>query len=350
MRTYKKTGTKNGGRSARRWLAIGSIILGTLVFAAYASGAPAERAKTGPATTSKVSAGFTFTDDRGVTITLDKRPTRIVAYETPAAALWYVGIKPVAIFGSVSLEDSPLLDGVDVRGIQSLGKVYGEINLEKLAALKPDLIVTAYNPKFKPLWGFKDEKLEKKMGAFAPIVAINGVKSPTQVIARFRALGVALGADIKSPAQVKVKRDFDASVKALRSAAKSKPGLKVLAIANYSGDEIFFAKPKDFPELRQYQSWGVKLVVPGGKDDYYDTASWEQADKYPADLILYDTRAGGVDLKQLNKKPTWRALPAVKAGQIVAWQGQEDWSYQLYTRDIKKLTAAIRKANPNLVP
>lgn len=40
-----------------------------------------------------------FTDDRGVTVSLPKRPVRVVAQTTSAAALWDYGVRPIAIFG-----------------------------------------------------------------------------------------------------------------------------------------------------------------------------------------------------------------------------------------------------------
>jgi iron complex transport system substrate-binding protein len=341
------TARKQDRGTTRRRISAGvtALLLGTLVLAAFAGGTGASAA---PTATGAGQADWTFTDDRGTKVSLDSRPLRIVAYETAASALWYLGIKPVGIFGSTSLTQSPLLDGVDVRGIKSLGKVYGEINLEQLAALKPDLIVTAYSPKFNPLWGFKDAKQQKTVEAFAPIVAINGIRLPTQVIRRYEALARSLGANLRAAKVVAARTRFSAAVKELRAATKAKPGLLALAVGAY-GDQLYFAKPADFPALRQYRSWGLKMVVPGGKDSFWEIVSFEQADKYPADLILYDTRTGALGPKDLAKKPAWNLNPAVKAGQLVPWQGQEDWSYQLYTKDIRTLARAVRRANPNLV-
>lgn len=77
--------------------------------------------------------------------------------------------------------------------------------------------------------------------------------------------------------------------------------------------------------------------------------SFEQANKYPADLILYDTNPGAMTLDELDKVPTWRGLPAVKAGQLVEWQAIEDWNYPQYTKDIRRVIDGVRTANPRLV-
>jgi hypothetical protein len=49
--------------------------------------------------------GWTFVDDRRRTIRLKKRPTRIVAYTSAAAALHDWGVTPVGVFGDDPRED-----------------------------------------------------------------------------------------------------------------------------------------------------------------------------------------------------------------------------------------------------
>jgi len=70
---------------------------------------------------------------------------RIAAYTAPGAALLSFGIRPVAVFGNVPLVD-PLLEGLDLTGVESGGETYGEVNLEKLLVLGVELIVTAFDP------------------------------------------------------------------------------------------------------------------------------------------------------------------------------------------------------------
>ena len=339
------------GRSARRTFAAGTItalLLGALVLTAVGSGASA-------ATSGGTSADarWKFTDDRGNVVNRPSRPVRIVAYETTAAALFHLGIKPVAIFGSSAtpLSKSSLLAGVNTKGIVSLGATYGEINLERLAALKPDLIVTAFNPTFQPLWGFKDAAQQKKVAGFAPIVAINGIRAPTTVIGRFKDLARALGANLKAPRLVAAQARFTAAVKDLRAATAAKPGLTALALGVYGDGKVYFAKPPDAPALRQYRQWGLRMVVPGGSGSFWEIVSLEQIDKYPADLILWDNRPFALTPEKIGEAtPTWKLLPAVKAGQLVPWQAQESWSYQVYSQQIRTLANAIKRANANVVP
>jgi iron complex transport system substrate-binding protein len=90
------------------------------------------------------------------------------------------------------------------------------------------------------------------------------------------------------------------------------------------------------------------MTEPRGKDPFWETLSWEQVDKYPADVILHDDKTGTLDLDAMAGKPTWRALPAVKAGQLAAYSAIEDWSYEQRSGEIDVLTRAVREARPGI--
>jgi len=346
-------------RTAPRWFVatmIGALTAALLAACGAQRDAPSTAdpqgvaASTGATAVSGEQEGpWAFTDDRGVEVSLESRPRRVVAYETAASALWYLGIDPVGIFAVSPLAENPQLSGVDLSGIEPVGEVYGEINMERLAALRPDLIVTAFDPgEPEVASGFADVGQQEQAQAIAPIVAIDGTKSPTVVIGRFEELAEALGADLNTPELAAARDRFDEAVEELRAAVASKPGLRALAIGAY--DQLYFAKPAAFPALRQYQQWGLDLVEPGGDNRFWDIVSFELADKYPADLILYDNRPVSLSLGDLAKIPTWRTLPAVEAGQLVGWEGHENWSFQLYAEDIELIAEAVKRADPDIVP
>lgn len=116
-----------------------------------------------------------FTDDRGIRVDLPSRPVRIAAYETAAAALINLGVRPVASFGSGPVDQSnPSLAGLDLTGIESVGETYNEINVEKLAALDVHLVITVYDsrdPDF--LFGLGEAPLRGQIQAIAPTVALD---------------------------------------------------------------------------------------------------------------------------------------------------------------------------------
>ncbi|MPZ99547.1 MAG: ABC transporter substrate-binding protein [Dehalococcoidia bacterium] len=297
---------------------------------------------------SSPTTGFTFTDGRGVTVTLDRKPERIVAYAAPAAALWHLGVTPVGIFAGSPLSESANLADIDVTGIDTVGSVYGEIDLEKLVALEPDLVVTACSPRQGDLlWGFADLQVQEQVESVAPIVAINGIEDPTEVISQFEALATAMGADIEGPEYAAASQRFDTAVADLEDATAAKPGLTAVAVTSYDR-QLYFAKPAAFPALRQMGTWGLTVVEPAGGDDFWETVSLEEANKYLADLILYDTQPV-LDLEDLSNIGTWQSLPAVQSGQIVPWDKLENWSYAAYAADIEAITQGVKAADPDLV-
>ena len=340
------TNTRNPGSTRRThpFVTMGAFVIAVgMLLASCGEGSDASESSGG--------GSWTFTDGRGEKVSLDAPPEQIIAYDTAGAALWHLGVEPIGIFGQAPLDENPLLEGVDVSGIESVGEVYSEIDIEKVAELAPDLIVTAFspnNPADTPLFGFKDLEQQEKLEAIAPIVAIEATSVPTTVISQFEKLASALGADLESEDLVADRQRFEESVEQLKSAIAENPDVEVLAIGAY-GNEIYFARPEHFPHLRQYTEWGLNLVEPDSGDEAWQTASFEQADMYPADLILYDTRALSLSLDALNEKPTWQTLPAVEAGQTVGFSAQEFWSYELYGSEIETLAEAVANADDDVV-
>jgi iron complex transport system substrate-binding protein len=309
--------------------------------------APADAAEAPAATgaATEATGPWSFTDDFGNVVELPSPPQKVVAEQDAAAALWELGIVPVGVFAGTPLADVPQFEGRDVSGIATVGEVYGELNLEVLAGLEPDLIVTARVADF-PLRGFTDDKQVETVAAIAPIIAFNASRPATEVLQRLEELATSLGADVEAPEVAEIRSRFDEAVAALQAAAAEKPGLTVLA-ASATPDNFYAANPGDFTDLQEYQRWGVEMVVPTGKEPFFQVLSWEQADKYPADLIFFDSRPGL--LEAAAEKPTWQALPAVQAGQVVRWLPVTVVTYEWFTRDIEALAAGITSANADVV-
>jgi iron complex transport system substrate-binding protein len=284
-----------------------------------------------------------FTDDRGVEVSLDAPPQRIVAHEYALAALWDYGIRPVGSYGSVSMSDQPIFEDLDLDGIESVGEVWGEVNLEALAALQPDLIISTYWPVEKLLGGVKDEKVEAKMAALAPFVGIDAQVPATTTIERFEELAGALGSDLDSPEVDRIHAAYDEAVQSFRATVESKPDLRAMAV--YADPEaLYIGKTEDYSDLREYEAWGLEVVSGDSADPYWEIVSWENADGYPADIILYDGRAHAPELEELDDIPLWTELPAVQAGQVTPWHMEEAVSYRLFAAAIEELTAVVEES------
>jgi iron complex transport system substrate-binding protein len=264
------------------------------------------------------------------------------------------GVKLVGLFGSFPVDKSPHLAGLDLSGVTILGEAYGAINLEALAALRPDLIVSIFDPRLTgPVVGFPDKDTQALAEHIAPIVAINSIEDLTKIIDRFEELGTSLGADPNAPGVTEAHQRFQSASARLQAATAAKPGLTALALSAGSSWGFAFARPDAFPNLRLFQQLGLKMVNPTSPPAdinkqynafFYEYASFEQADVYPADLILYSILPVALDLKALGEIPTWQRLPAVQAGQVVPWRQLDPYSYKLLADDLDTLAAAVEGA------
>ena len=286
-------------------------------------------------------AGWTFVDDRGQIVRLPRRPTRVVAYTTAAAALYEWGVTPVGVFGDDPQEDR-VLAGFPWRQSQVVGSVYGEIDVATLRAVGAQLIVSQWYPPpaDAPLFGFKDLAQEKEIAAQVPIVALSGRLSALTQIDRFGDLAHALGSDTTAGALVRARALFDGAAARLSGIARRTSDLRIIAV---SGDEsyMFVAKVAAFGDLSLYRRLGVPLVSAESSYPYWDQFRWSHAAKYRADGIMYDARSLFLPSSVAKEIPTFAALPAVRANQIAPWPVDPPPSYQAFAATMNELATAI---------
>ncbi|MGK5530423.1 ABC transporter substrate-binding protein [Streptomyces sp. URMC 129] len=295
----------------------------------------------------RAAGAWSFTDDRGETVRLDAPPERVVAYVSTAAALHDYGIACAGIFGPsspVDGEPNPQAGNLDVSRLTSLGEAWGEFNVEIYARLRPDLLISTMFPP-PDLWFVPEEARDEILG-LAPAIGITGARvSLLEPLRRCADLAAALGADLGAPAVTEARARFEEASEALRRAARDNPGLKVMAVSA-DDQQLYVAVPDAYTDLHYFKDLGVDFVEgrPGDAWGFWEFLSWEQADRYHADLILVDNRAQGPRPADLAARPTWAALPAVAAGRITPWSMEEPYSYASYTPVIEQLTAAITAA------
>ncbi|NJP47512.1 ABC transporter substrate-binding protein [Actinacidiphila epipremni] len=294
----------------------------------------------------KAAGPFTYTDDRKKTVTLGSTPKNLVAYVGTAAALHDYGIECAGVFGPTTLKDgSPDAQAgdLDVAKVTVIGNVWGEFNIEKYAALSPGLIVS-HTYDGKALW-YVPEQSAAKILALAPSIAVNVTGVPlTTPLQRYADLAAALGADLASGANAAAKTRFETASANLRAAAKAAGGITVLA-CSASADSFYVSTPSSAADLTYYKSLGVDFVVPNKVEGgFFETLSWENADKYKADVLMLDDRTATLQPKDLIGRPTWQQMPAVKAGQIHPWPSEPIFSYAKCADQIEALTKAISAA------
>jgi iron complex transport system substrate-binding protein len=295
-----------------------------------------------PATTTAEAGPWSFVDDRGVEVSLPSTPTRIVAEADAAAALWDLGIRPVGIFGTAPLDQVQQLEHVDLDAVESLGESYGEINLEKLAALDPDLIVAVWYAPDEILYGMKNEAQQRQLEEIAPTVGIDAHVVADVAIDRMGQLAESLGADLDAP-EIRAERErFQRAGAALSALSSDKP-LRVMAVYPAT-DELYVLVPEDSADLALLEQLGVDLVDPDTADPYYEIISWEHADRYPADVIVMDERVFQGDTGGFADLPTWTSLPAVEAGQVGSWISPAPFSYRALADVFETMSALLERS------
>lgn len=305
---------------SRRRLLGGSLtalsVAGLLAACGEDGSAPAATGATG--STTPAAGPWSWTDDVGQTITLDTTPTRIAAYGDAAAALMNFGIAPVALFHYMDPAQDSTFEDLDLSGVEVVGSAYGELSLEALAATRPELVVTTLydGDTADSMYGFKDEAQLAKVKAIAPVVGVMQTGSALDVITTNEELVASLGIDVESGPVAADRAAFEKASTALTTAAAG--GLTVLPI--YGEDaNLYVAKAPDDPALRYYSELGLSFVPVQGKGYYWEVLSWENADKYRPDIVLYSVRDSFTP-EQLMDQPVFARLEAARAGQLRPWK------------------------------
>lgn len=325
-------------RLSRRGLlaAGGALGLGALLSSCGAGGS-----------SSSDSDSWSFTDDRGKRATADGTPERIVAFTGTAAVLHDLGLadRVVGVFGDAKGADgkpSPAAGDFDISTAEIIGNAHGEFRYEKYAALRPDLLVTHL---FDDGLFYVPQESQDKILKVTDCVAIDSgrrtSKGPTD---RYVELAGALGADLTAKQVTDAKARFARASQTLRKTTRTRK-VKVMA-ASAEEDTFFVSNPKENADLIYFTELGVDFVVPDKLDEggYFESLSWENSDKYEADVIILDDRSVSLQPDDLARKAGWRDLPAVKAGQLGAWEAIPRMSWAGVAPSLERLTTSIRDA------
>lgn len=325
----------------------GAIGLGA---ALAACGGNDDKAGSGSTTAAK-SGSWTFKDDRGTTAKADHVPSNIVAFVGVAAALHDYGVGVKGVFGPTTTKDGKAdvqAGDMDVSKLTVLGNVWGQFNIEKYAALAPDLLVSTMFDDQGTLWYVPEESKKKILAVGAPTVGISVYdRQLTGPLQRMLALAKSLGGDVASAGVTAAKKRFEDAAARLRAAAKAKPDIKVLV--GSAADTLFYVSGTDLSvDLEYFKALGVNFVEPTDKDKtksggWYESLSWENADKYPADIIMMDNRTSAIQPADITEG-TWKKLPAVQAGQVIARNPEPILSYDKCAPLLEDLAKAIESA------
>ncbi|MFJ5639187.1 ABC transporter substrate-binding protein [Streptomyces sp. NPDC093223] len=301
-------------------------------------------------TTAAKSGPWSFKDDRGTTVKLDKVPADIVAFVGVAAALYDYGVDVKGVFGPTKTKDGKAdvqAGDMDVSKLTVLGNTWGEFNVEKYAALAPQVLITTMFDGAGTLWYVPDESKDK-IAKLAPSVGISAYdRQLTVPLQRVWALAESLGADMTASKVTDAKKRFEAASSRLRAAAKAHPDIKVLA--GSAAQDLFYVSGTNLSvDLEYFKALGVNFVEPSASvlkksGGWYEDLSWENVDKYAADVIMMDDRSATIQPADITEA-TWKKLPAVKAGQVIARSPEPIFSYDKCVAMVENLAKALETA------
>ncbi len=145
------------------------------------------------------SGPWTFKDDRGTTVKLDRIPANIVAFTGVAAALHDYGVEVKGVFGPTTTKDGKAdvqAGDMDVSKPTVLGNEWGQFNIEKYAALAPDVLISTMFDSAAA--SGTSPRSPRRRFSSSPSVASPSTTSRMVLVQRMLALAVSLGADGRS--------------------------------------------------------------------------------------------------------------------------------------------------------
>lgn len=289
-------------------------------------------------TTAATDAGAfpaTITHTFGTT-TIPKAPERVatVGFNEQDFAL-ALGVKPVAVrefLGLYAYKTRPWAPGANSDPTPAL--VGGaEINLERVAASRPDVVLGIYS--------FIEKGIYDKLSRIAPTVAqtkdfgVGAVPWDRQLLDT----GKALGREAKAK---EVVTDVNAQFAAAKKRHPEFQG-KSIAVAFESGGTTFVLGDDD---LRQQFFTGLGFVTPkdAGKEYQEDNLSRERLDVLDQDVLVLITD----DDKGLLRDPLYRRLKAVREGRVINVRAADAFAGALGFNSPLSRPYLLKQAEPRL--
>jgi iron complex transport system substrate-binding protein len=244
-------------------------------------------------------------------VELPANPQRIVV-ESPMILgdMVALGVKPIA--SGVYTETDLSYLGSAVEGVEQLPFGDGGIDIERVTALKPDLII-AYGGAYGDAWG---QEGCARFAAVAPTYCftLDYVTASTSGD-NLRLLAAALGLEAKAD---EVLAAYAAKVDAVKAAAAAK-GVQdtSVAVLRVLPDKYAYRYGMEGSALRE-----TGFTFPAGqetpdKDSFHIDLALENLDEVQQDVIFLSVDAGTEgQLEALKANPLHATLPAVKAGRV----------------------------------
>lgn len=287
---------RNGSRLAAT-IAAFTLITG---LAGCASEDPAERADTGPAADGTFPR--TVQHHKGKT-TLQRRPERIVALDNSLVEAVIALDRPLAggIGSYRDLKGFPPYLGDAVKDTKDVGPLDSP-DLEAIAALEPDLIVSA---------SVRHEALYDELSAIAPTVFVE-TTGPTWKD-NITKLGETLGAEDKAKQELAA---YEARAKQIGAAVNEKLGNPSMSMVRFLDGPTRLMANTSFTGII-FADLGFARPKAQDVDEFAVEIGEEQIRKADGDHIFVSVFSGGEQANErFLRNPLWRNLNGVKAGNV----------------------------------
>lgn len=230
------------------------------------------------------------------------RPDRVVVLDTgeldSAVAL---GVKPVGAVEAIPGAGFPDYLAKQAKGVEIVGSIE-QPNLEKIAALKPDLILSSK---------LRHEAIHDQLSEIAPTVFTETVGVTWKK--NFRLHAQALG---RSGQAERLTEEYEQKIRAFREALGDRADDASVSVVRSVGSEVRIYMKASFIGTI-LEDAGLPRPKPQDKDVFSENASRERIPDLDADVMV---RARYGDdhrlLKQLMDSPLWARLEVVQRNDV----------------------------------
>jgi len=234
------------------------------------------------------------TDFQNRSVAISKRPERIVSIGPSNTEFLFALGAGDRVIGADDYSDEPAA----AKTKEHVGGV--KVNLEKVASLRPDLIVTVK---------FSDGTIEAltQLGAAVLVVDPQGLPDvPKTAIL----LGQAVGADGRTLAG-DIQKQIDAVIAKTQTAAKPRVFHEVDAS---DLTKMYTVGPTSFIDDLIKIAGGVNIAA--GAKTQYPTISAEEVVKADPEIVVLGDSGYGTTVDEVAARPGWSAMTAVKSKRV----------------------------------